>query len=68
MSYCGNRLDKLTAINVPKDDLEEGWKARNNVFINCNTSFEIAGEIALNDWSYSDKAVIDSINTFLGLS
>ena len=58
MSYCGNRLDKLTAINVPKDDLEEGWKARNNIFINCNTSFEIAGEIALNDWSYSDNAVI----------
>lgn len=58
MSYCGNRLDKLTSINVDKNDLEDGWNSRNYTMISSNDPFEIASQIALNDWSYSDQAVI----------
>ena len=58
MSYCGGKLDKLTAINVPKSDLEPEWKARDYAFIESDDPFDIASRIALNGWSYSDNAVI----------
>ena len=57
MSYCG-RLDDMTLINVPKEKLESDWKAKEYTSIESDDPFYIASEIALNDWSYSDDAVI----------
>jgi hypothetical protein len=61
MSYCGNRLDKLTSINVDKSDFEDSWNSRNYTMISSSDPFEIACQIALNDWSYANQAVISVI-------
>jgi hypothetical protein len=61
MSYCGNRLDKLTSINVDESDFEDDWKSRNYTMISSSNPFEIASQIALSDWSYADQAVISVI-------
>ncbi|PNX51947.1 MAG: hypothetical protein BV456_01300 [Thermoplasmata archaeon M8B2D] len=58
MGYCNGRLDKLTAINVDKDNLEDDWNSKDTVFINSNDPFDVASKIALNDWSYANNAVI----------
>jgi len=58
MSYSSGTLDKLTAINVPKDNLDSNWKARDYALIKSDDPFDVASKIALNDWSYADKAVI----------
>jgi len=58
MGYSSGKLDKLTAINVDKSDLDPEWVARDAVFIEGENPFAIAGKIALNDWSYTDTAVI----------
>ena len=58
MGYCDGRLDKLTMINVPESDLESEWKARNFTSIEGNDPFDVASKIALNEWSYSDDAVV----------
>ena len=58
MEYCNGRLDQLTTINVDTNDLEDEWKTKEYKAITGEDPFEIASEIALQDWSYSDNAVI----------
>lgn len=58
MSYCNGRLDQLITINVDENDLEDEWKTKEYKAITGEDPFEIASEIALQDWSYSDSAVI----------
>jgi hypothetical protein len=58
MRYCGGLLDKLISINVPKNSLNNEWKYREADFIDSDNPFEIGKQIALNEWSYSDNAVV----------
>lgn len=58
MGYCDGKLDKLTTINVDKNDLDSSWTARKTISINSDDPYEIASEMALNEWSYSDNAVV----------
>ena len=57
MSYCNGRLDQMVLINVDRSKVKQ-WPARDVVEIRGNNSYEIAAKLALNDWSYSDKAVV----------
>ena len=57
MSYCNGKLDGMTLINVPRDKVKQ-WPSRNIVEIKSDDPYEIAAKLALNDWSYSDKAVV----------
>jgi len=57
MDYCG-QLDKMTLINVPKNKLDSSWKAKEYSEINNDNPYDIASNLALEDWSYSDNAVI----------
>lgn len=57
MSYCYNQMDQMTLINVPEEKASQ-WDAKETVVINGDTPFDIAGSLALQDWSYSSDAVI----------
>jgi len=57
MSYCNNQLDQMTLVNVPVNKVDQ-WRADEYVEITGDNLYSIAGEIALQDWSYSDDAVI----------
>jgi len=58
MSHSNGRLDQMTSINVPMEKLDDDWKAKEYTLIESNDPYEIASEIALHDWSYSDNAVV----------
>ena len=60
MAYCDGNLDQMTLINVDKDDVAQ-WKANEYVKIDSDNPYEVAKEIALSDWSYSDNAVISVV-------
>jgi len=57
MSYCNDELDQMTIINVPMDKVSQ-WNAKQYIEIEGNSPFDLAKQIALQDWSYSDNAVI----------
>ena len=57
MSYCNDQLDQMTLINVPEGKVDQ-WAAKEYVTIDGDNPFDLAGDIALQDWSYSDDAVI----------
>ena len=54
--YC-YRLDQMTLINVPKNKVDH-WKSNDLITIESDNPFDIASDIAFQDWAYSDKAVI----------
>ena len=58
MEYSNGRIDQLNTINVEETELETEWRTRNHKSIFSEDPYEIASEIALQDWSYSDEAVI----------
>ena len=58
MSYCNGQLDKLTTINVDKGDLESSWRYKEQTQIDGEDPFQIASEIVLDEWSYSDEVII----------
>jgi hypothetical protein len=58
MDYCNGRLDKITLVNVQKEELNESWKTMETEIISGKDPYEIAGLLALSEWSYSDEAVI----------
>jgi len=62
MSYCDGKLDLMNIINVNKDKLNTEWDANKYKEISSENPYEIAKEIALNDWSYSNDAVIAVID------
>jgi len=61
MGYCQERLDKMTLINVDKSKVGL-WNSREYETIQGNNPFDIAYDIALEDWSYTDNAVISVIS------
>jgi len=58
MGYCDGKADQMTLINVPMDKVDSDWKAKEYVSINGNNPYDLASDIALQDWSYSDNAVL----------
>ena len=62
MTYCNGMLDKMTLINVPKNKLENSWKAKDYATIESDNPYDIASKIALDEWSYSDNAVVAVID------
>ena len=62
MGYCDNRLDQMTLINVNQNQLESDWDAKEYITIDSTNPYEIAKILALQDWSYSDDAVVAVID------
>lgn len=62
MTFCNGQLDQMTLINVPQSNLNSKWNAREYTTIESDDSYEIASKIALNEWSYSDDAIIAVID------
>lgn len=63
MSYCNGELDQITLVNVPEDKLDYSWRVKDGQtkIIEGKNPYDIASQFALNDWSYSNKAVISVI-------
>jgi len=57
MSYCNGKLDQMNVINIPKEKVDQ-WDAREYNIIQSEDPYDIASKIALQDWSYSNKAVL----------
>ena len=60
MSYCNGLLDQMTLVNVKKDEVK--WIAKNYVEIDADNPYSIASELALQEWSWSNNAVIAVID------
>ena len=58
MSYCNNKLDQMTLINVPKNKIDSDWNAKEYTLIEDINPYDIASKLVLSEWSYSDNAVI----------
>lgn len=58
MMYCDGTQDQINLINVDKNDIPPSWKTEKTTTIQSNNMYEIAKQIALNDFSYTDEAVI----------
>ncbi len=58
ISYADSKLDQLTLINVEQNRLDPEWQAQNYTIISESNPASLAKKIALQDWSYSDQAVI----------
>ena len=61
MSYCNGKLDEMTVINLDENKVRQ-WDADKVSKISSDNPYELAGQIALNDWSYSKDAVIAVID------
>ena len=55
-SYCG-QLDQITLINVDETKVKD-WRAKEYITIEEDNPCRIAKELALQDWSYSEDAVV----------
>jgi len=62
MAYSKGYLDQMTLINVPRNELESSWQAKNYTTIEGTDPFSIASQIASHDWSYSNDAVVAVID------
>jgi hypothetical protein len=62
MSYSSGKLDQMTLINMNKNKLDREWDAKEYVVVEYDDPYKIANELALNDWSYSDEAVLAVID------
>jgi len=58
MTYCNGQLDQMTLINVPRDKAASTWNAANITTITGTDPYDLADQIALNDWSYANAAVV----------
>ena len=62
MGYCDGELDKLTTINVENSNIEWNWKSKKHTKITGDDPFTLAKQIALDEWSYSNQAILAVIN------
>ena len=62
MNYSNGNLDQMTLINKDQKEIPSNWNSENVFSINSNSAYEIASDLALYDWSYSDNAVIAIID------
>ena len=58
MQYCNGNLDLMTLVNVEKNQIPSEWDANNLNIIKEEDPYSIARDIAINDWAYSDEAVV----------
>jgi hypothetical protein len=58
MDYCNGQLDQMTLINVPKNKIDSSWGATDTTLIETQNIYELASQLALSEWSYSDDAVV----------
>jgi len=58
IGYSNGNLDQITLINVPKEKIDNDWKYNDYLLIESDDPYEIASELAIHDWSYSNDAVI----------
>lgn len=63
LGYCYGKLDELITINIAEKNIETEWKSEKYTEINNNDIFNLSGEIALNEWSYSKEAVVAVVET-----
>jgi hypothetical protein len=56
--FCSGEFDQLTLINLNKGKVDQWGNAKDYVEISEDNAIDIANELALNDWSYSDDAVV----------
>ena len=61
MAYSNNKLDQISLINIEKNEINNDWIARDYNEIFGETAYDIANDIALSEWSYSDEIVISVI-------
>ena len=57
MGYSKQKLDQMTLINI-KEDRNIEWDSKKTTSINSKDPYELANKIALEEWSYSEDAVI----------
>jgi hypothetical protein len=55
---CNNNFDEVTLINVEKNKIDQWGNSKIYTSINADNPYDIANEIALHDWSFSNDAVI----------
>lgn len=60
-TYCDGNLDEIISINVAKNDVNN-WNSDHYEEIIHENPFDIAKDLALHDWSFSDSAVISVIS------
>jgi hypothetical protein len=58
MGYAQGNLDQLTLINVDEQTLGAHWDATDIDVIEESNPFALSHDIAINDWEYSDDAVV----------
>ncbi|MEF8847696.1 MAG: bacteriocin immunity protein [Candidatus Thermoplasmatota archaeon] len=61
MSYCNGKCDQINLINVPKEKVTQ-WNSEEYVEIEEENIYNLANKIALNDWSYTENAVVSVLN------
>ena len=61
MSYCKGKQDQMTLINVDENKVSK-WGASDVVTINSEDPYEISRLLALQDWEYSNDAVVAVID------
>ncbi len=61
MEYCNGELDQKTLINIDKQKTKE-WNAKETKEITGEDPYKISSDIALEEWSYSNKAVVAVID------
>ena len=61
MGYVNNKLDQISLINIPKNEINADWSAKEYIQIQGENPFDIANDIALSEWSYSNNAVVSVI-------
>lgn len=61
-TYCNGNIDQITTINVPKNTFPREWKGLDFHEITGNTPYEISCNLALDEWRYSDEAVVAVID------
>lgn len=57
MGYSNGQLDQITYINVDSEIPRE-WRSKKEASISGNNPYTLAKKIALNNWEYSDDAVV----------
>lgn len=58
MQYSNGQLDQMVLINGDENKIPNEWTAKEITTIKSSTIYDLAKEIALNDFSYSNDAVV----------
>ncbi len=61
IGYCNGKLDEMTIINLDEKNVNQ-WNSDKINRITSDNPYDLAGKIALSDWSYSKDAVIAVID------